>query len=312
MKTNSYPLILKKKVVEFKINNKGVNVSIISCIFGISRSTIFNWCKLFKDNKLTEKKTYKRISKITPIIKNYIQSYVCSRVIFFYKNLLALIKRKYNTIISKSSLYRILNDLKITRKKIKKKMVLRSKKDHSKQIKSFKKIIKTMNKNNIISVDETSIDTHISADYGWSKKGDNINETKKTKRIRYTVISAISNNNVIYNKYIKGSANAETFLQFIKELKKRIINDSYILLDNARIHHSKIVNKYIKENNINFIFNVPYCPEFNPIEKVFSQIKHILKTKKNNQKELLTNIKKSFNKVTGNNLYNYYKKSLEF
>ena len=46
-----------------------------------------------------------------------------------------------------------------------------------------------------------------------------------------------------------------------------------MLVDNCRVHHSKKVAEFIKANKIEFIFNVPYGPEFNPIERVWSKIK---------------------------------------
>jgi transposase len=73
-----------------------------------------------------------------------------------------------------------------------------------------------------------------------------------------------------------------------------------------------MVNKYVNENDIQFIFNVPYCPEYNPIENVFSQVKQIIKMKKNNQKQLLKNVTNAFKKVTKQDLHKYYKNSLNF
>ena len=62
------------------------------------------------------------------------------------------------------------------------------------------------------------------------------------------------------------------------------------------------------------LFNVPYCPEYNSIELVFSKVKSILRKKSNNHitNNLLKNLKNSINKITENNLSNYYKKSLSF
>jgi hypothetical protein len=119
--------------------------------------------------------------------------------------MIKLIKKKFSVSISKSSLYRILHNIKITRKKIRKKIILKSKKNHNRDIKLFKKKIKSLISDKIICIDETSIDTYLSANYGWSKRGTIITEIKKKQRIRYTTISAISKNKVIYNKYIKGS-----------------------------------------------------------------------------------------------------------
>ena len=37
-------------------------------------------------------------------------------------------------------------------------------------------------------------------------------------------------------------------------------------MDNATIHHTKKIKEYIKKKDINVIYNMAYCPEFNPIE----------------------------------------------
>ena len=48
-------------------------------------------------------------------------------------------------------------------------------------------------------------------------------------------------------------------------------------MDNLRVHHSLIVIEQMKAMNIEALFNVPYSPENNPIEKVFSLIIHQFK-----------------------------------
>ena len=34
-----------------------------------------------------------------------------------------------------------------------------------------------------------------------------------------------------------------------------------IFLDNCRVHHSKKVDEFLKENKIEVIYNIPYGPE---------------------------------------------------
>jgi transposase len=56
-----------------------------------------------------------------------------------------------------------------------------------------------------------------------------------------------------------------------KDKRKRII----IVLDNARIHHAKIVKKYCEEHNIILVYLPPYSPEHNPIEQLRKPIKRM-------------------------------------
>ena len=48
-------------------------------------------------------------------------------------------------------------------------------------------------------------------------------------------------------------------------------------MDNLTVHHSKLVQSFIKEHHIECIFNVPYSPEYNPIELVFNLLKQSFK-----------------------------------
>jgi transposase len=53
-----------------------------------------------------------------------------------------------------------------------------------------------------------------------------------------------------------------------------------IFLDNCRVHHSKKVDEFLKENKIEVIYNVPYGPEYNSIERVWAQFKAEFKKQK--------------------------------
>ena len=48
-------------------------------------------------------------------------------------------------------------------------------------------------------------------------------------------------------------------------------------MDNLTVHHSRLVQAHMKELDITPIFNVPYSPEYNPIEVVFSLLKRTFK-----------------------------------
>jgi len=82
---------------------------------------------------------------------------------------------------------------------------------------------------------------------------------------------------------VKGSANATYFKDFLETLINKVDKDNFFLLDNARIHHAKIVKAYTESINCNLLFNAPYCPEFNPIEHVFSKFKYYIRNKNDNE-----------------------------
>jgi transposase len=79
-------------------------------------------------------------------------------------------------------------------------------------------------------------------------------------------------------------------------------------MDNASIHKSKKMTKYIKDNNLNVIFNIPYCSEYNRIEYIFLLlIKKLLSEEKNDKEDIIKimiKFKKEINKVHIKNIFN--------
>jgi transposase len=50
-----------------------------------------------------------------------------------------------------------------------------------------------------------------------------------------------------------------------------------VFLDNLSVHHSKIVRQFMKDKELEVLFNVPYSPDYNPIENVFNILKQKFK-----------------------------------
>ncbi|KQC48636.1 DDE endonuclease [Geobacillus sp. Sah69] len=72
------------------------------------------------------------------------------------------------------------------------------------------------------------------------------------------------------------AANATTFLDFLKILKSRYPDQLIVLvLDNARIHHAKMVRDFLRQEGESFhlIFLPPYSPQLNPIERLWKWLK---------------------------------------
>jgi transposase len=62
-----------------------------------------------------------------------------------------------------------------------------------------------------------------------------------------------------------------------------------VFADNCSVHHSKLVKKFAEEQDIVVIFNIPYSPQYNPIEVVWSLVKQ--KYKKAKLESLMTHSK---------------------
>ncbi|PEF60361.1 transposase [Bacillus cereus] len=56
---------------------------------------------------------------------------------------------------------------------------------------------------------------------------------------------------------------------------KILINNIVMILDNARIHHTKLVKPFLKKNNqrLTFVFLPPYSPDLNLLERIWKALK---------------------------------------
>ena len=300
-----YPLFFRERVLNFYLSSTKNTIKDTINKFKISKGTLFNWISLNKINKLKPKKIRK--SKFSEEIINYITKYVLKKENFNRFILQKLIAKKFKVKISLASIYNILKINYISFKKQKTKIILKNLKEHNKMKLKMIKKLKTLNVDDIISIDEVSFDNHMQSIYCWSKKGDIKIKINNNSRIRITAIAAISNKKVLLTKLIKGSANGNDFKNFLKDLNNKISKNKILFMDNARIHHFKEVHKFINSTSHKILYNVPYCPEYNPIEMAFSKVKNIFRKQNNKSfKEFKNNINKSFSKLTSKNLKNYY------
>jgi transposase len=70
---------------------------------------------------------------------------------------------------------------------------------------------------------------------------------------------------------LDGNMNSVRFCEFLRSLP--LTPESVLLLDNAAYHVSAAVRTCAAGIWCALLFNIPYSPEFNPIEMTFNQIK---------------------------------------
>ena len=78
-------------------------------------------------------------------------------------------------------------------------------------------------------------------------------------------------------------------------------------MDNARCH-GIAVQEYIVRNGYRYLKTVPYSPQTNPIERVFSQVKSFVPRKvPSDGNQLIEQIERGVKSVTEDNTWNYLK-----
>lgn len=124
-------------------------------------------------------------------------------------------------------------------------------------------------------------------DYGYSIKGVRINtQVSAIKHNRTSVIGSClkkyetDKTCITSSMLIKGTTNGDTFLTYLeKVLIPTLTEGQCVILDNARIHKSKLVKELIEEAGCRLLYLPPYSPDYNPIEHLWSALKKNLRTK---------------------------------
>jgi len=72
--------------------------------------------------------------------------------------------------------------------------------------------------------------------------------------------------------------NAQTFEAWLEhDLLPTLEEGDVVVLDNLNVHKKPRVAEILAEKNCTVRYLPPYSPDFNPIEKVFSKLKSILR-----------------------------------
>ena len=95
------------------------------------------------------------------------------------------------------------------------------------------------------------------------------------KRFRVNMISTVTNKGTLRFMLFEESFTTDVFLKFLK----RLINSSepkiFLIVDNLRVHHAKVLKAWLEENKDRIeVFYLPsYSPELNPDELLNQDVK---------------------------------------
>jgi transposase len=135
----------------------------------------------------------------------------------------------------------------------------------------------------IIFSDEAVFTTATLLDKAYAPKKHNVNiEEKLASSPAVAVVAGVSAEIGLEGYFIQArSIDSDAFIQFVLTVLERSKPETFVLfLDNCRVHHSKKITQFLLENRIEVIFNVAYAPQYNPIERVWAQIKYLFKKEK--------------------------------
>ena len=117
--------------------------------------------------------------------------------------------------------------------------------------------------------DETGVSSVEHYPRGYAPKGKTpVLVLSQSKRERVNLISAVNNRGAMRFMVYQETMTFQVLIRFMDRLVKDAGRKVFLILDNLRVHHSKVVQAWLKdhEESIEVFFLPSYSPELNPDE----------------------------------------------
>ena len=124
-----------------------------------------------------------------------------------------------------------------------------------------------------------------------------------------TMLSSLKSNGETQCIVYEGGTTKELFEAYIsQQLCPTLTAGDVVIMDNLSAHKSPRITKSIEERGAHVLYLPPYSPDLNPIEKMWSKIKSILRHfEARTHEELIKAIKIALEKITPLDAKNWFK-----
>ena len=131
----------------------------------------------------------------------------------------------------------------------------------------------------LVFIDETWSKTNMAPLRGWAPRGQRL--TAKVPHGRWktmTFLAALRHDRIDAPWVLDGPIDGDSFRTYVEEvLVPTLEPGDIVIMDNLGSHKGKDVRKAIRAARAKLFFLPKYSPDLNPIEQVFSKLKHLLR-----------------------------------
>jgi transposase len=301
----------------------GEKKKVIAKMFGVRDATISEWVKKHKENgnaglkdkirgvksedkKLLSSLQEKQVQKM--ILDTMPDQLKLPYALWTRKAVKELVKRELGVVLAINTMGDYLRKWGYTPQKPKKRAYEQNPKQVQKWLKEEYPAIAERAKKEGAEIhwgDETGIRNSNQHGRSYAPKGKTPVKKSMAKKFSINMISTVTNKGKVEFMIYSGSMNADRLIEFMQQLIKNKTQKLFLILDNLRVHHSKIVKEWVESNKdkIELFFLPSYSPERNPDEYLNADLKYGLSDTPapKNQKQLKDNVKKHMKMLQRNN-----------
>ena len=174
----------------------------------------------------------------------------------------------------------------------------------------WQKAQEAMNLEKLVFIDESGARTNMTRLYGRAKAGQRVvDDVPAGHWCTTTMISSVRLDGSTACMVVDGATNKEVFLAYVQYILLPTLKPGdIVVLDNLSAHKNQETRDLIESVGAELWFLPPYSPDLNPIEKMWSKIKAILRAlKARTEKALINAIAKALEAVTTSDAKGWFK-----
>lgn len=167
-----------------------------------------------------------------------------------------------------------------------------------------------MDVNKLVFIDESGAKTNMTRLYGRAKYGARaVDSSPGGHWNTTTMIAAVTIDGYQAPMVIQGATNREVFKVYVEKfLLPTLEPGDCVVLDNLSAHKGDEIREMIESVGAELWFLPPYSPDLNPIEKMWSKVKAILrKTKARTEEDLIGAITDALEQVKATDCIGWFK-----
>ena len=272
----------------------------IALMFGVNKNTVSNWWKSYQSRGskgfASKKKGVKSEDKklLTHEQECSIQKMIVDKMpnqlkldfsLWTRKAVKELVEREFGVFLAINTMGDYLRNWGFTPQKPKKKAYEQCAKSVQKWLDEEYPAIKEQAKQENAEIywgDETGVKNQCNHGRSYAPKGKTPIKRSMSKRFSVNMVSAVTNQGKVQFMIYSENMNTDKLIEFMQQLIKSSSRKVYLILDNLRVHHSKIIKQWEEENKevIALFFLPSYSPEKNPDEYLNCDLKQGLSAKK--------------------------------
>ena len=308
-------LMVRKRAI--RMIKKGVKKKEISDHLGVNKNTITNWWKSYQQmgskSYHYEKRGLKKGEKklLTDEQEELVQSMIVDKMpdqlrlpfaLWTRKAVKELIDREFGLSLGLTTVGDYLRSWGFSPQKPSKRAYEQNPKKVQKWLDEEYPAIKKKAKQEDAEIhwaDETGVKNNCNHGRSYAPKGKTPIKRKMGKCLSLNMISSVTNQGKVQFMFYHDTMDADKFIGFIKQLIKSSSKKVYAIVDNLRVHHAKIVKKWLEghKHEVEVFYLPSYSPEMNPDEYLNCDLKQGISDKKmpKTKENLIENVNEHMN-----------------